>query len=451
MSIKEVAPGVYLGKHSIVQFAASSSAGDVAQPTEITFESDDSVDADKIKIAPWGSDNSEPQNIFNLVGKIGVAGRAVLTNIYAHFGSGLTLFEEDEEGNRKKVGYRKYPKLLEFDKRNYLNHVALELISDLEPLNIGFVEFVLSKDFNSINRIKRQPASFCRFEVMNKITGRIERVAMNANWEEPDHKLTKVLRCFSMYDYFEDVQAFCKEKKIYNFVIPYFYPRNNEVYYNKPFWTAPLKNGWADVVLSVPAVKKAISENQIHFKYLIHVSELYFKMQNGTDENNGYLWDSFSPEEKSKKKRELIDAIDEQMTGVEAGARSLTVPMVTGPDGHPLETIKIVPIDDKLKDGAYLPDATAANTEILFALGINPSVIGVGIPGGKNLSGSGSDIREAYTVLCANKTADRTISTIPFYFIRDWNKWGDNLDFGYPNVNLTTLDKNPNGQTEILN
>lgn len=449
MSVREVAPGVFLSKHSVVEFSASGQKE--VQPTEISYMEPNAETAGKIKIAPWGESNAEPQELLEKIGQIGVAGRGLLTNVYAHFGTGLNLYEEDEFGDKQKVGYKKYPAFVEFDKRNYANQIALELISDLEPFSMGFIEFVLSKDFKMINRMKRQPAAFCRFELMNEKTGRIERVALNANWSEPDHKYTKVVPCFSMYDYFEDIQEYCRTKKIHKFIIPFYYPRMGEVYYNKPFWTAPMKNGWADVVLSVPAVKNAISQNQTHFKYLIHVSEKYFQISNGTDEHNGYVWDSFSPEEQSNKKRQLIDAIDTHMSGVEAGGRSMTVPMLPGIDGKLEDTIKIVPIDDKLKDGAYLPDASAANTEILFALGVDPSIVGVGIPGSSNLSGSGSDKREAYTILCANKTADRTISTLPFYFVRDWNGWGDDLDFGFPNVNLTTLDKNKNGQEEIHN
>ena len=37
---------------------------------------------------------------------------------------------------------------------------------------------------------------------------------------------------------------------------------------------------------------------------------------------------------------------------------------------------KINVIDNKLKDDAYLPDSQAANSEILFAIGVDPSLIG---------------------------------------------------------------------------
>ena len=84
-------------------------------------------------------------------------------------------------------------------------------------------------------------------------------------------------------------------------------------------------------------------------------------------------------------------------------------------------------------------------------MGVDPSLLGGGIPGGKNLSGSGSDKREAWTILCARMTK-RQIRTLQiFENIKDWNNWDPSIYVKYPSVNLTTLDKNPNGQTKIIN
>ena len=41
---------------------------------------------------------------------------------------------------------------------------------------------------------------------------------------------------------------------------------------------------------------------------------------------------------------------------------------------------KINVIDNKLKDDAYLPDSQAANSEILFAIGVDPCLVGSGFP-----------------------------------------------------------------------
>jgi hypothetical protein len=138
------------------------------------------------------------------------------------------------------------------------------------------------------------------------------------------------------------------------------------------------------------------------------------------------------------------------MAGNSAGGRSIISPIFEE-NGKFVEGIKVVPIDNNLQDGSYLPDASAANSEILFALGVDPCIIGLGIPGGKNLSGSGSDKREAYNILCANLKPRREITLEIWELLRDFNSWDPNLEGCFPNMVLTTLDKEKSGQNQIVN
>lgn len=449
MSIKQVAPGIYFSEHSVAKFSAAQNKEQI-KPTNITLEKK-SVDSEKkgdVEIVSWGANNDAPQKVLDVIKKIGVAGKVVQVATAAHFGTGLTLFEEDEKGNRNRVPYKKFPKIREFDKINNFNLFYSESINDLEIHDMCFTEFCLTKDYNSIYYIKRQQPSHSRFVIMNEKTGRIEYVALCADWENANEDNVFIIPCFSQYDYWEDIQEACKLKKIQNFVIAFHYVKNGEVYYNQPFWHAPLKNGWADVILSVPEVKNAIAENQLHFKYVIHVSEEYFQRAYGPNAAGGWNWNDFTAEKQEKEKSALIDAIDDHLRGKKAAGRSLSVPMFTTADGKFVKSIEVEVIEDKIKDGAYLPDASAGNYEIAFAKGVDPAIIGAGIPGGKTQSGSGSDKREAYTILCANMVINRTVSLLIFYLIRDWNKWGDDLDAGFPNIVLTTLDKEPSGKTE---
>jgi hypothetical protein len=137
------------------------------------------------------------------------------------------------------------------------------------------------------------------------------------------------------------------------------------------------------------------------------------------------------------------------LSGNKAGGRSLISPIFEE-NGKFVEGIKVVPIDDKLKDGSYLPDASAANSEILFAIGVNPAIIGAGTPGASNLGGSGSNIREAYTVLSASLVPKRIYVSDDWLFWRAFNNWDKSLIGMFSGVNLTTLDKNPNGQENVI-
>lgn len=452
MSIREVSPGVFFSNHSVAMFS-SSKKKDVAQPTNLvlTKESVETEKKGKVEIVSWGDDNDAPEKVLSLIKKIGVAGKVVQVATSSHFGTGLALYEEDEEGSPRKVPYKKYPKIRDFDKLNNLNLFYSETINDLEIHDLCFTEFILSKDFNSINKVKRQQPAHARFVVMNEKTRRIEFVALCADWANATEKTVQIVPCFSQYDYFEDIKEVCKAKKYHNFIISFHYVKNGEVYYNQPFWHAPLNNGWAELILAVPEVKNIISNQQLNVKYLIHVSQEYFQNAYGRHENGNWNWNEFSPKEQKEKQKALKEAIDDHMRGKEASGRSMSAPMFLGPDGQLVKSIDIEVIDDKMKDGAFLPDSYAGNYEIAFAKGVDPCIIGAGVPGGSNLSGSGSDKREAYTILCANMVINRTVSLLIFYLIRDWNNWGDDIDAGFPNVILTTLDKETSGQTEVIN
>ena len=67
------------------------------------------------------------------------------------------------------------------------------------------------------------------------------------------------------------------------------------------------------------------------------------------------------------------------------------------------------------------------------------------IPGGKLGAGSGSDKREAFTILSALKKHDRETTIEIFEFIQQYNNWDPSIKFGFENTILTTLDANPTG------
>jgi hypothetical protein len=102
-------------------------------------------------------------------------------------------------------------------------------------------------------------------------------------------------------------------------------------------------------------------------------------------------------------------------------------------------------VENKLKDGSYLPEASAANSEIMFAMGVDPSIVGAGIPGGKMNTGSGSDKREAFSILTSLFKTKREISLEPWQLLRDYNGWDEELEAEFANTKLTTLDANPMG------
>ncbi len=400
------------------------------------------------KWLPWGDDNLYPQNFADKLDKTGVAIGGLEVLEAAHFGSGFQLYQgietEDAVTFRERL-ISSFPDINDFFSRTKYNIFVSEIIKDYETWRIAFPEYLLSPNYDKIVSVKRYQAAFCRFEVPDN-NGIINNIGINTNWGEYKKENTTTLRCFSADIPLDEIKEFCKKNKIEKFTIPVIDSLLVEKSYPSVGWHSSFKNGWVDVVLSLPEFKKLMFKQQLNVKYVIHVADDYFA------HIYGEKWNDFSKEEQQEKREKLIDSIDTTLKGNKGAGRSLISPFFRDRDtGKEIKGIQIDEVPQPQGNGDFLLDGSAANYEILTPMGIDPCLINGGAFGGKSLSGSGSDKREAWTILCA-KFPIKQIRTLQiFENLKYWNNWDATLFGKYPNMNLTTLDKNPNGQTKIVN
>jgi len=436
---------VHVGSSSLVL----TSVPKQVTPKPIKIIIDNSNQEVQDEIVPWGSDNLYPQNFYlkkYLKNGAAVGGLGLLKA--AINGNGFHLFKKVRpEGSREIIIEEQliedFPEIELFLAENNLDKMFFEKISDQAMWQMSITEHVLSWTQEEIVRVKRLKMAHCRFAPMDT-SGTIPFVYVNTDWSANDKKFTVKIPFIDTEAMTAlEIKEYCKAKKIYNFATSSVQPLIDESYYIKTDWHAVDRNGWMDVANSVPELKQAIFENQLHFKHLIYVSDYYFE--------NYYKeqWDEYDAEKRQELREKLAAAIDEHMSGNKAGGRSLTSP-VFEENGKIVKGIEVVPLENKLKDGSYLPDASAANSEILWAMGVNPAIIGAGTPGGSNLGGSGSNIREAYTVLSANQVPKRVYVLDDWKLWQQYNGWDKSLIGSFPGVNLTTLDKNPSGQENTI-
>ncbi len=403
-------------------------------------------------VASWGKTNKYPQEIIKSVKTNGAASSAIRFLRKAHYGNGLVLIKDEvnEAGKKtpKVVPVWDEPTINEFFMKSQMNRFWKETIADLEWFSIAFPEYILSENFKTINRVKRQKTAWCRFEMMNEENGLVEHVYISEKFgkETPDLTGAYVEKVPLIDSYWspEQVKIYCQTNGIKKFIRPVFYPLLDEAFYPEAEWHAVAKSGWLDVANSVPELKKSLFQNQMTLKYIIEIDERYFEKI--YREN----WFTMKPEETKKIRQDVIDNINSSLVGNDKAGKSIQGMKITGDDGKPYPAVTITAIDDKLKDGSYLPDASAANSETLFAIGVNPAIIGAGTPGGSNLGGSGSNIREAYTVLSATLVPKRIYVSDDWQFLKSFNGWEKSLIGQFSSVNLTTLDKNPSGQENII-
>lgn len=421
----------------------NTNASNVEAPTAINIQVKDK----KGKIASWGANNDYPQKILKAIKASGSGSSALRFLRKAHYGTGLILMNNAPDENGKKspklINILDYPEINKFFKTSQLPRFFKEIIADMEWFSIGFPEYILSNNFKTINRVKRHQTAWCRFEIMNPENGLVENVYISEKFGKEsvaeDSPYVSKVPLIDSYWSPDEVREYCKANKIYKFVRPVFYPLIDEAYYPQAEWHSVVNNGWLDVANSIPEYKKNIFLNQVSIKYLIEVDERYFENIYSTE------WKDYTVEERKKIREDLIDGINESLVGNTNAAKSIQSMMFMDDKGVQVSALKITSVDDKLKDGIYLPEAEAANSEILFAIGVDPSLIGAGIPGGKLGAGSGSDKNAAFNILQALKKTDRESTLEIFDFIAGYNAWDETITANFENTVLTTLDKNPTG------
>lgn len=402
------------------------------------------------EIASWGSKNSYPQDILKAVRPNGSASSGLRFLRKAHYGNGLVLVRDEADANGKKeikmVDLAEVPAIQKFFLDSQMNRFWKETIADLEYFSIAFPEYILSDNFKTINKVRRQKTAWCRFSLPNKENNLVEYVYISEKFgKETVDATSEYVEEVPLIDSYwspDQVKEYCKANNIKKFIRPIFYPLIDEAFYPKSEWHAVVESGWLEVANSVPALKKALFQNQMTVKYLVEINEMYF------EKIYKEKWIAFSPDERMDIRKKVIDAVNESLSGNDNAGKSIQS-MKFIEEGKEYSAVTITAIDDKLKDGSYLPEAEAANSEVLFALGVDPTLIGAGIPGGKLGAGSGSDKREAFTILSALFKTNRETTLEVYEFIAQYNGWDTSIRAAFENTILTTLDSNPTGSKSV--
>lgn len=396
----------------------------------------------------WGDNNDTPQKIFKEARANGSVSNSLRINQKAHYGNGVILYEEVTSEGKKSVNVfaatdPKVKVINDFFKLNMMPRFFKETIADLEWYGIAFAEFVLSENYATINRVKRHRAAWCRFEEPDEITGVINHVYISQKFGSGksvsiESKFVNIVDYIDPYMSPDEVREHCKAKGIKKFIRPVFYPMINEAFYPHHAWHAVFENGWLDVSNSVPNYKTNLFANQMSALFKVTVHEKYFEKIYGEE------WHKYTIEERASIRETFDNQIKEALTGNKAAGKMIrSIKIYDGKEW--VDAIEITPIDNKSKDGIYLPEAEAANGEIYAAMGVDASMTTGGVPGGKLGAGSGSDKREAFTILQILKKTDREITLENTDFIKAYNNWPEEVNIGFENITLTTLDANPTG------
>jgi hypothetical protein len=403
------------------------------------------TDDDKEALAwiPWGDSDDYPQKLDREFRKVGVMQTAVDVNSNIHYGQGVEWVKKIIDGGHRTLEIQSIPEWDDFIERtNFPIHYG-ELIYSLEYLNIGWMEFVLKNSKRDIDSMQLLDTGSCRWAKRDS-NGRIKNIFFNSEfgYSTPNKKDIEPI---PLYD-----PKIPQAKLPSKFVFPVLYRTLGNNFYPEPNVQSVIANGWVENAKNVPKYIKSIYTNQIAVKYHINIPFMLLLEFVGVKEGDWLAMDLKTRLDHKVKCKEWIDT---QLTSAENAGKSIVTFTVN--DGGTEHKVEINPIESKLDSTKELPNSYAANYEIMFAANLDPELIGLGIPGGKNLSGSGSGKREALLLAQSLRKREREVSlSFPRVCGRLLREIGFPIGPFPTIVDLDisqTLDKNPTGKETKIN
>lgn len=403
--------------------------------------------------SPWGSNNQLPKELADDIENTGVLQAAVEAKSRIAVGKGLQpfLLKGLKEDGGEILEFCFDNELLDWKENNNLDAYCFDKIFDRGGYGWNCSKIIFNKGNTKINRLQRHDVYEARLAVKNSLF-RIPYLYLSAEWNLVGNTFNKdkMARIPLLNEGYElqqlNSRGSAKEYAIANRRL-----RNGRQYYPMPLWYA--SKLWVNVARKVPAAKKAMFENQMTLKYIIYIAADYFKRIHGAK------WETYTPDERKKLYEEKVDEIDTWLTGQDKWYKSITsMKYRNAVTGEYEEDIDIKVIDDKYKDGAMLPESTAANSEIIFSQMMNPALMGNGQPGGPySNNAGGSNVRESYLIQLMLSEPERDELSREMWIVSEINGWnkkynkdGQRLVWRFPSGLLTTLDTGKSTKGEVL-
>lgn len=389
--------------------------------------------------APWGDTDDFGVELVKQLGLLGVARTALNIGADLHYGKGVQWFVDDFTEQGKIISKPvKVPDFIRLRREGDFDQQFSDFIECIKTFGWCVPVFIMDKGKTKVNRFITLDPLFTRIGKRDKKTGSIKSIFYSSKFIDGNPKKEDC----------EEIDIFDPENptKHSRYALPIGIKSWGSVYYPEPDYYSVFRNGWAGIAITVPKFIETIYKYVTVVRYNVFVPLAWFK-------NKYKEWDSLTQEEQVKIFETERDEFNKNLVGVNSVGKTIISITDTNDQGVEVGAIKIEPIKNFLDSTSELPNNSAANSEILFAMGTDPSILGFGIPGGKNLSGSGSDKRESLLIKQATLERERITSYKLLRHIASQNKYytiNDELYPAFVSLDTTqTLDENPNGKQNV--
>ena len=404
----------------------------------------------------WGEDNKFPIQLDEEMQKCNILEAGLKRLGDTMYGQGLFLYEYYVENNKRLIREIDDPDVYAFLDRITYNDYFRKACKEL-PTYGNIVPMHRLTEDGKYGQIYMYDTYWCRQEKRNIKTKRIENIYVTAQWWRgvqwllPDGVIPDSLKNwiykFPMLNDFDPAVQLQAASQLKDGPREYAqwlkYPTSGWDYGRAP-WHAAYRNRWTGIAASIPSMKVRLTEYALTINYMIGIHEDFWKSKY-KDWNNPKKWNE---DAKAAEITRYHGEIEKNLAGKDNAFKSIFYSIYQRGDGTIIPSIKIDPVNNQMRTSmdSYIPDVQMANGEVLGAIGLDPSMLGYVVPGGKQSGGSGSNIREAMLALNAWLKPDRDLINKPFYVARDTN-WPDgskkNVMIGVRDYVIDTLDLVP--------
>lgn len=408
--VNETASLAYLRHHQMI--VASAPAVQPASP------STDAVKTDFITTdySPWGDSNDYPQWVFEQcqANTIIPATLALKANLMSSGGISYgTVTGRDDKG--AEIFAPEFNDKIElWLSANNLDKYLQEAFRDMYWFNHAFPDFGLNDKHNYIAQLTVQEAWECRFSRQNPKTGLKDFVFIDANWPQGKNETWSKIRCLDPY---WDIQRQIGRYKDDHFIYPLFFSTPGKKYYNDAPWHSVILSKWLEVAGEIPKFKAQIMKNQMHLKYVVYIPMSWWEWK-----YPGWNTNKYTPEARRTIESTERTNFNNVLTGVENVGKTLFLTYKDDKYAKEYATWKIEVLNSKIDSGTYLEDSQEASSHILFALGVDGTLIG-NSPGKTMGAGSGSDKRVAHNIFILQNKPFQDLVLRPLQEISRFNKW----------------------------
>jgi hypothetical protein len=436
-------------KAAIAAIAAIKTNGEPIVVTSPTNDDPNVTQVDKIEIADWGSANRFPDEAIETIRKVGVLNTGL--RFVRNFTLGQGLFPAkvigyDKYGNEELAMVEGIPELVSILEGRVARRYMEKAARDYFKFGIGFVEIIMNADGSKVAGINTINARYSRLTKADAKTGQSLYCVVSGKWPDtPSATECEMIPVLDEYDPLDHLNRLRIDGKTAGKKFVYLVRDSwsNNDYYSEPIWYSAYLAGWTDIAAIVPAFLKKAFANQINWKWHVQIPYSYIDKRFPEGDFESILL-------RTQAIDAFMDDIEDNLCGQENSDKPIfTFYSLNEITGKAEEQWIITALDNKYKEGDKLITSAAANSEIMFALMINPNVMGAGMPGGTYAGNQGgSNIREAYLVNIANAWLDRQNMLDPIECMLAYNGITD-VQIRYRNTILVTLDSGK-GSTNVV-